>query len=117
MIERKWGTSINPPPNDEPKNDEADFDEWYEYEHGIEQPRIIPEIEDTVDSTGRLLNQQPAYDRLLQAEVSLQLEEGRATGKVIQRALGPDGKTGGKYDDNPFMNSMIYEVEFPDGQI
>ena len=40
-----------------------------------------------------------------------------ATGVVTRRATGPDGKTGGKYDDNPFLNSMIYEVEFPDGQV
>ena len=40
-----------------------------------------------------------------------------ATGVVTKRAIGPDGKTGGKYDDNPFLNSMIYEVEFPDGQV
>ena len=23
----------------------------------------------------------------------------------------------GTYDDNPFLNTIIYEVEFPDGQV
>ena len=23
----------------------------------------------------------------------------------------------GSYDDNPFLNSIVYEVEFPDGQV
>ena len=23
----------------------------------------------------------------------------------------------GHYDDDPFLNSMIYEIEFPDGQV
>ena len=117
LIERRWGTSINPPNTEKPTNEDDDFAEFYEHEDEDESPRIIPEIEDTVDSTGRLLNQQPAYDRLLQAEVSLQLDEAMATGVVTRRATGPDGKTGGKYDDNPFLNSMIYEVEFPDGQV
>ena len=32
-------------------------------------------------------------------------------------ALGPEGKVVGKYDDNPFLNSMMYDVEFVDGQV
>jgi hypothetical protein len=39
------------------------------------------------------------------------------TGKVMQHALGPDGKTAGTYDDNPMLNWIVYEVEFPDGQV
>ena len=39
------------------------------------------------------------------------------TGKVTKRAVGPDGTVTGSYDNNPYLNSMIYEVEFPDGQI
>jgi hypothetical protein len=38
-------------------------------------------------------------------------------GKVSQRAIGPDGRTVGSYDDNPYLNSVVYEVEFPDGQV
>ena len=37
-------------------------------------------------------------------------------GKVIQRTNGPDGQVTGTYDNNPFLNSIIYDVEFPDGQ-
>ena len=33
---------------------------------------------------------------------------------MIHRSLGPDGPTNGSYDDNPFLNSIIYDVEFPD---
>ena len=39
------------------------------------------------------------------------------TGKVKRRAIGPDGKVIGLYDENPIMNFIIYEVEFPDGQV
>ena len=38
-------------------------------------------------------------------------------GKVARRTIGPDGTTSGRYDSNPILNSMRYEVEFPDGQV
>jgi hypothetical protein len=76
----------------------------------------VPEIEDTVDSNGKLLNQHPAYDQIINAEVSLQLGDSMSTGTVTRRAVGPDGTMTGSYDSNPYLNSMIYEVEFPDGQ-
>jgi hypothetical protein len=39
------------------------------------------------------------------------------TGKVTKRAVDHEGKVVGSYDNNPYLNSMIYEVEFPDGQM
>ena len=113
LIEKRWGTSIKPP-NDSRNDDEPEFEE---YEDSEEQARKVPEVEDVVDTNGRLLNQNPAYDKLINAEVALQLGESMATGKVTQRAIGPDGRVVGSYDDNPYLNSVIYEVEFPDGQV
>ena len=104
---------MSPPPV--PKDDdESVFDE---YEDDDEYKRVVPDVEDTVDVTGKLLNQHPAYDRIINAEVALQLEEEVTTGKVTRRALRPDGQVAGTYDDNPFLNTIIYEVEFPDGQV
>ena len=34
-----------------------------------------------------------------------------------RRTISPDSKTSGKYDDNPFLNSITYEVEISDGQV
>jgi hypothetical protein len=113
LIERRWGTSINPP-NDTTSDNEED---WEEYEDPDEPARTVPEIEDTVDVRGHLLNQQPAYDKLINAEVQLQLGDDVTSATVKQRALGPDGTVVGTYDDNPIMNSIVYEVEFPDGQV
>ena len=113
LVEKRWGTSMSPPPV--PRDDtESVFDE---YEDDDEDKRVVPDVEDTVDVTGKLLNQHPAYDRIINAEVVLQLEEAVTTGKVTRRALGPDGQVAGTYDDNPFLNTIIYEVEFPDGQV
>ena len=70
-----------------------------------------------VDSTGKLINQQPANDQIINAEVQLQLGEEMVYCKLIQRTIGPDGQVTVTYDNNPFLNSIIYDVEFPDGQV
>jgi hypothetical protein len=106
LIERRWGTSISPPPMHPPKDGDL-----------YEQPNLMPDIEDTVDSNGRLLDQQPAYDTMINAEIQLQQGEEYVTCKVIGRATDPDGKTYGTYDENPYLNSLMYEVEMPDGQV
>ena len=87
------------------------------YEDDNEELRTVTDIEDLVDSNGRLINHQPTYNCLLNAEVQLQLGEELTMGKVKCHALGPEGKVVGKYDHNPFLNSMMYEVEFVDGQV
>ena len=38
-------------------------------------------------------------------------------GKVARRSLDADGRTTGTYHDNPFLNTITYDVEFPDGQV
>ena len=43
--------------------------EKYEDHEQQEQPTL--EVEDIVDSTGKLINQQPAYDQIINAEVQL----------------------------------------------
>jgi hypothetical protein len=120
LIERRWGTSISlPKVKDENEDDPNDPhpEDWDYYEDDDEAPRTVPDIEDIVDSKGKLLNQQLAYDRLINSEVQLQLGEELQTAKVVQRAIGPDETAVGEYDDNPVMNSIVYEVEFPDGQV
>ena len=39
------------------------------------------------------------------------------TGKVTQRTFEPDGQVTGTFENNPYLNSIIYDVEFPDGQV
>ena len=80
LIERRHGTSLSPPAASTTE-DGSDFEE---YEDDSESARVIPDIEDTVDSAGKLLNQQPAYDRMLHAEVALQLDDEMAIGKVTK---------------------------------
>ncbi len=35
--------------------------------------------------------------------------------KVVRRALDSDGQLVGTFDKNPVLNSMLYDVEFPNG--
>ena len=38
-------------------------------------------------------------------------------GKVVRCAMGPDGKVTGTYYDNPILNTVLYNIEFQDGQV
>ena len=96
--------SMNPPKETELKT----FDQ---YEDDNEPIHPSAEIEDTVDTNGKILNQLPAYDNVLNAEVQMQLDEDYAIGKVKRHALRSDGMVSGKYNDNPFLTSITYEVE------
>ena len=69
------------------------------------------------DAHGTLLNQQPMYDVLLHSELLLQNVDDYEVRKVARRAIGDDGRTQGTYNPDPFLNTMIYEVELPDGSI
>ena len=37
--------------------------------------------------------------------------------KVIGRSKDDDGNISGTYDNNPFSATMVYDVQFPDGEI
>ena len=55
---------------------------------------------------------------MLNNEISLQIEPGKRTrGTVRKQLVGPDGQQTGRYDDNPYLNSIVYEVEFDDGGV
>ena len=110
IIEKRWGTAIFPPKTDPG----LDFEP---YEDDDEAARTVPDIEDIVDATGRLKNQNPAYDTMINAEVMLQQGEEFATGKVMRRSVGPHNRVSGTFDPNPYLNTIIYDVEFPDGQV
>ena len=105
LIKKKWGDSITPPPISESKTDD-----WEEYEDEVEEPRQIPDIEDIVDNKGNFLDQQPAYDKLINTKVNIQIGDKVQHGKVVQRSSDPEGNIVGKYDDNPMLNTHSYDV-------
>ena len=98
---------------------DSDVDDgWsYEpYEDEEEQPARIPEA-DVLDATGKPLLQQSMADQLINAEVLLPQGEATSLARVVRTAVGSDGKVIGEYNDNPVLNTLIYECEFPDGTV
>ena len=64
-----------------------------------------------------MINHKPVYNKILNSEVALQLDEKVVTSQVNHRLLVPEVKIVGSYYDKPMLNSMIYEVEFTDSQV
>ena len=54
-----------------------------------------------MDASRKLINQQPAYDQMLNAEVQMQVNDTMQTGVVKRRSIGLDGKLAGKYGEPP----------------
>ena len=72
---------------------------------------------DLTDASGKPINQQSMNGILINAELRLPVGDHEELARVIRRSIGPDGKIVGEFNDNPLLNTLIYEVEFPDGQI
>ena len=83
----------------------------------MDGPVESPNHEDILESTGRILQQQPAFDKIINAEVMIQNGDEMAMGKGDRRSLDADGRMTGTYHDNPFLNTITYDIEFPDGQV
>ena len=74
LIQRRWGSPITPS-----NTQQQNVFKKYEDHEQQEQPTL--EVHEMVDSTGKVINQQPAYDQIINAEVQLQLGEEMVTGK------------------------------------
>ena len=120
LIERRMGISINPPPTPEdqdPTTEDPTNENNLDDDNEMDGPVESPDHEDILDSTGRILEQQPAFDKIINAEVMIQNGDEMVMGKVTRRSLDADGRMTGTYHDNLFLNTITYDVEFPDGQV
>ena len=75
LIERRMGTSINPPPTTKGR------DLTMEESDKMDDPVESPDHEAILDSTGRILQQQLAFDKIINAEVMIQNGDDMAMGK------------------------------------
>ena len=64
LIQRRWGSPVTPS-NTQQKNVFKKYDD-----HEQQEPPTL-EVEDNVDSTGKLINQQPAYDQIMRFNYNL----------------------------------------------
>ena len=113
LILKKIGDSMS-----KPQKSATDQPEHTPYEDG-EEPSLtkFPEDNDPVDSEGKNVFEKPITDQWINAELSLPQGEEMRNAKVIGRSKDSDGEVIGTYDENPFLNTIIYDVEFPDGEI
>ena len=118
-IEGRFGSVVDPPKQNIkiPRHEMEPNDDFIEYEDEEEEPRTFFDTNETTDSDGRAVNLTPSYDGLINAELLIYNGEKMEIAKITRRTLGPDGTTAGTYDKDPKLNSMIYEVEFPDGMV
>jgi hypothetical protein len=111
-ITAKYGDSIRSPPKELSPKDH----DYIPYHDNEEEPIQMTES-DPVDAQGVPICEQPFYDRLIHAEVGLPQGESLKYAKVLGRAKDSEGNIVGHFDENPILNTIIYDVEFPDGAV
>ena len=78
----------------------------------------MPEFFDPVDGdTNQLLDQNPAYDLLIHSEVVLPHRYKLQNAQILHQSLDPTGWSVGTYHKNPILNTLVYDVKFPDGEV
>ena len=83
-----------------------DFQYYADDDEGERTP--VPEADEEPDVD--------TYDQYVGAEVTLPLGDKHLTAKVQGRKRGADGSLIGKANQNPILDTRIYNVEFADGQ-
>ena len=91
------------------------FDNFEDEEKFVKKQRPMPQP--IYDATGKTINQQPVHDNLVEKEVRLRHNNEVTRGKVVGRTVTDNGLTCGTYSNNPYHNTIVYDVEFPDGSI
>ena len=117
-IEDKLGTIIKP---NVPLKDDDPMHEFFQLDDDEPYASNVPEADELssspIDASGNEIDQQPLYDKLINAEVRLPHGNDYKKATVIGRTIDMDGKTKGTHSDNPFLNTIVYDVMFPDGAV
>ena len=88
------------------------------YSDGDLYPPALHEVDaDTVQIDGTTVFEQPITDHWIHAELNLPQGEEMKKVKVVGWSKDGDGNIIGKYEINPMLNTMVYDVDFPDGSI
>ena len=92
--------------------------EYIPYSDDVEPNSLqLPEENDPVNSDGTSAFEKPITDAWINSEVSLPQGEKLQNARVVGRSKDADGNIRGQYDNNPLLNSLSYDVEFPDGAV
>ena len=111
IIRKKLGDSMVFPPKPSDTS-------YVPYSDGIEPTSLqLPDDNDPLNADGTSVFEKPITDRWIHAEVTLPQGENMHSAKVIGRSKDIDGNIVGTYDDNPYANTMVYDVEFDNGEV
>ena len=92
--------------------------DYVPYSDGNLDPPNLEDIEeDPVDNDGLSMFEKPVTDHLIHAEVVMPKGENNLLAKVIGRSKAEDGNTIGTYDENLMLNTLVHDVQFPDGTV
>jgi hypothetical protein len=78
---------------------------------------IILEDQDPLDSNRSPKFEAPIPDYLIHSEIHLPQGEEMRAAKVLRHSRNEDGEIVGTHNENPLMNTLVYDVEFPDGEV
>ena len=123
MTRMKFGNSFTLPDPletiEEETEEDLTFDPIEDGEEGSpDEPRLVmPEADSAVDDTGKLITTNSIADAFITMEVLLPNGEEKQLAQVLRRSLDENGRHVGRYNDNPVLNTAVYDVEFPDGTI
>ena len=106
-IENRHGKNAKPSDfADDPDSDTPEFEAYSDESDGSEQR--MPEADDYDEDT---------FDKYLGAETRLASGDSMRRAIVKARKRDADGNPIGKANTNPLLDTRLYEVEFPDGEI
>ena len=92
-------------------------DEFVPYEDEDMNPISMLNDDDPVDKNGIATFERPMTDTLINAELTLPHGEVQQSARVISRVIDDNGNYVGNYDDNPVLNTLLYNVKFSDGTV
>ena len=115
-IRDRIGESISLPENEGRDSLDPDYNFDVDSEDEDAFKNIVPKADD-VDSVGNRINQQSVADLLINADILLPRGEAVQMAKVLCRSIDADGNIVRTFDDNPNLNTLVYDVEFPDGAV
>ena len=111
LIKSKLGDSMSIPPS-------PLVTTYIHYSDGIELELVqLPDNKDPVDKENNTIFEKPITDHWIHVELNLPQGEELRRAKVISRTKDKDGSIRGTYDDQPNLNSLIYDIEFTDGEL
>ena len=70
-----------------------------------------------MDDNGKPIFVNSLTDILFRAEVLLPHGEEQVMANLLRKSVDDDGQVIGAHNKNPLLNTLVYDVEFPDGDV